>query len=293
MNKRWAFVMMTLVVAAWGASYMWMKVALVAVSPLLLVGLRFLIAFAVTMLVFPHGLHGLHKEHVQAALIMGTLLYGLFASVMFGLQHTSATTAGFLVATTAMFVMIFNAVLQRQLPRPSAIIATIAVIIGLFLLVANGHLQFSIGAPLCLLTAALYAVHIIYSGHVTRKIADTFSISVLQLGVAGVEGVISSLLFEKPELPATTTQWGAVLALGIICSAFGFVVQTKVQHFLTPETISLIFSLEPLFSAGFGIWLLGEHLSGLQMIGAALIFASVTINELISARRPASPCALN
>ncbi len=73
--------------------------------------------------------------------------------------------------------------------------------------------------------------------------------------------------------------------LGVICSAFGFVAQTRCQQYLTPATISMIFSLEPLFSVLFGIWLLGEYLSGLQWLGAAVLFAGVTINELVSAKK--------
>ncbi|WP_461216014.1 DMT family transporter [Lacticaseibacillus sp. GG6-2] len=284
-----AFTMMVVVTAAWGASYMWMKVALQGVSPLMLVGLRFTFAFGITLIVFLHSLRRLHRAQLRAATVMGTLLFGLFASVMFGLQHTSATTAGFLVSTTAMFVMVFDAVLHQKLPRPAAILTTVTVIIGLFLLVANGRLELSAGAGLCLLTAALYAVHILYSGRVTHQITDTLGISILQLGVAGGEGIIASLVFETPRLPQTTSQWGAILALGIICSAFGFVVQTKVQHFLSPVTISLIFSLEPLFSAAFGFWLLHERLSALQLLGAALIFLSVIVNEITATRRPAYP----
>lgn len=287
MNKRLAFTMMVVVTAAWGASYMWMKVALQSVSPLMLVGLRFTCAFATTLIIFPNSLRHLHRAQIKAAAVMGTLLFGLFASVMFGLQHTSATTAGFLVSTTAMFVMLFDACLQRKIPRLTAILTTVTVIMGLFLLVANGHLELSAGAGLCLLTAAIYAVHILFSGHITQQISDTLGISILQLGVAGGEGIIASLLFETPSLPQTPTQWGAILALGIICSAFGFVVQTKVQHHLSPVTISLIFSLEPIFSAGFGFWLLNERLSGLQLIGAALIFLSVITNEIVTAHQPA------
>lgn len=284
MEKKRAFALMVAVVAAWGASYMWMKVALAAVSPLMLVGLRFGIAFVVTWAVFPHALAHLDQAQWRASILLGSLLFALFASVMFGLQHTAATTAGFLVSTTAMFVMIFSAISTRRLPSLAALLATGLVLTGLFLLVTNGRLVISSGAVLCLLTAALYALHILVSGRVTQRLQDTFAVSVLQLGVAGTEGLIASLCLETPTLPQTPDEWGAIIALGVVCSAFGFVAQVHCQRFLAPTAISMIFSLEPLFSAGFGMWLLHEQLSPLQWLGAAVIFLGVFGHEWFSAR---------
>ncbi|WP_390405235.1 DMT family transporter [Lacticaseibacillus jixiensis] len=284
MNKQRAFALMVAVVAAWGASYMWMKVALAAVSPLMLVGLRFGIAFIVTWAVFPHALAHLDRQQWLAGLLLGSLLFALFASVMFGLQTTAATTAGFLVSTTAMFVMLFTAISTHRLPSVTAMTATGLVLLGLFLLVTNGKLMISGGAALCLLTAALYALHILASGQITKHLPDTFAVSVLQLGVAGGEGLIASWCFETPTLPQTIDQWGAIIALGVVCSAFGFVAQVHCQQRLSPTTISMIFSLEPLFAAGFGMWLLRDQLSGLQWLGALVIFLGVFGHEWLTAR---------
>ena len=108
----------------------------------------------------------------------------------------------------------------------------------------------------------------------------------LQLGVAGIEGLFFGGIFEPIRLPQTPTQWGAVLALGLICSAFGFVAQTRVQKYLNPSTISMVFSTEPIFSAVFAFLMIHETLSMRQMLGAVLIFGSVLGSELLKTDRP-------
>lgn len=277
---------MILVTAGWGASYMWMKVALGSVPPLMLVGLRFTIAFVGTAVVFPHALTALTWRTVRSSLVLGSLLFGLFSLVVIGLQTTSASTAGFLVSTTAIFVTLFSSLIRREWPTRVALISTIIVIVGLYLLLVTGPLSLNGGAIDCLLCAALYAVYILYADYLTQHGGVGMPVSVGQLGVAGIEGLLFGGLFEPFRLPQTPVQWGAVLALGLICSAFGFVAQTRVQQYLTPATVSMVFSTEPIFSAVFAFLLMHETLSWRQMLGAFLIFASVLGAELLKTDRP-------
>lgn len=280
MTNRRAFWLMILVVASWGASYMWMKVALVSLSPLMLLGLRFSVAFLTTGVIFHKALAQLSRHEVKVSLILGTLLFLTFAPVLVGLQHTSAATVGFLTSTTAIFVIIFTAVLQRAWPTPVATATTVTMLLGLYLMLASGPLQLNRGALFCILAAVVYAIYIMVTAHYAHAGSAGLGVSVLQLGVAGVEGLLASTFSGQVSLPTTLTQWGAVLALGLICSAFGFIVQTGVQHYLTAVTVGLIYSLEPIFAAGFAFYFLNEHLSPRQLLGAVVVFASVTIAQL-------------
>lgn len=289
MNRQRAFWLMFLVTASWGASYMWMKIALISVAPLFLVGLRFTVAFLATILIFARILKRPSRGEVLASFILGTLLFCAFTFVMISLRHTAASTAGFLLSTTTVFVAIFEAVLKKRFPRLSTIITTILVVLGLYLLVANGAgLQLDFNALLCVICAAIYAVYIIASDILAKKQLVTFSVSIWQLGVAGAEGLLFGGFMNGITLPQSASQWGAVLALGLICSAFGFVAQTQVQNYLAPDTVSLIYSLEPIFSAIFAYFTLAEILSPQQYLGAAIMFLSVVASEIVKARSPQS-----
>lgn len=287
MSRRSALWLMVTVTAAWGASYMWMKMALTGISPLALVGYRFGTAFLATLIVFFRVLHRPTRDEVKISLILGTMLCSMFTLIMMGLQTTDASTAGFLMSTTTVFVALFEAVRRRAWPRTVTWVTTLTVLIGLYLLVMNGNgLNFSGGAILCLGCSVLYAAYIMYSGELARQHRATFGVSIWQLGVAGIEGLTIGFLVEGVQVPATLGQWGAVLALGLICSAFGFIAQNKVQHFLTAESVGLIYTLEPIFSAIFAYLILHELMTDRQWLGAALIFFSVIVAELVKAHRP-------
>ncbi|WP_332879975.1 DMT family transporter [Oxalobacter aliiformigenes] len=103
--------------------------------------------------------------------------------------------------------------------------------------------------------------------------------SIIQLGIASLTGAVFMFLSETPSLPAPT-QWGAILGPGLICSAYGFVVQPIAQRYTTPEKIGLIFSLEPVFSALLS-WLFLHEIPGFKgYMEAILIFAAVIFTEL-------------
>lgn len=88
------------------------------------------------------------------------------------------------------------------------------------------------------------------------------------------------LIFETPTLPQTPAQWSAILGLGIICSAYGFLIQSIAQRYTSSERIGLIFSLEPIFAAICSFIFLNEILDFKGYIGAALIFFSVVFSQI-------------
>lgn len=103
------------------------------------------------------------------------------------------------------------------------------------------------------------------------------------------------LLFETPSLPETSVQWGAVICLGLICSAYGFIVQPIAQKYAAPERIGLIFSLEPVFSAILSYIFLHEILEVRGYVGAVMIFLSVLLSEVVKgyAKITCKPCRRN
>ena len=109
---------------------------------------------------------------------------------------------------------------------------------------------------------------------------DALIISIIQLGVASLIGAAFMLFFEVPSLPETPLQWGAIMGLGLICSAYGFVVQPIAQRYTSAENIGLIFSLEPVFSALLSYIFLHEILPLRGYVGAAMIFGAVVFTEL-------------
>ncbi|MNE25421.1 EamA-like transporter family protein [compost metagenome] len=216
-------------------------------------------------------------------ILMGVLLFLLFTGLVFGVNHTTASTAGFLASTTVIIIPILESFLKQRLPSKSIMFCILFVIVGLFLLTVKDTLAIDKGAALCLFAALFYAIYIIVLDRIAKK-EDTLLISIVQLGVASLLGIVFMLCFEKPVLPQTPAQWSAILGLGIVCSAYGFVVQPIAQRYISPEKIGLIFSLEPIFSALLSFIFLHEVLNVKSYIGAALIFFGLVLSRIPKAK---------
>lgn len=100
---------------------------------------------------------------------------------------------------------------------------------------------------------------------------------VWQLGFAGLFSGIAAFTFGGFTLPSTPNEVIVVVALALICSAYGFITQTLVQPHVPAETTGFAFSLEPVCSAVFSFFLVGEVLSPIAFFGAALILTGVMV----------------
>lgn len=275
---------MASVTLAWGSSYLLMKIGLSGIGPFNLIALRFGIAFLFMLLTFLPRFRSLTLKTCLKGVLMGSILFLIFTGMVCGVNHTTASTAGFLTSTTVVLVPILESVLARTFPEKTVVISICIAICGLFLLTAKNGVTLDKGAWLCLMGAFFYAVYIIVLDKLAKK-EDSFLISIIQLGVASALGAVFTCLLETPSLPETLPEWGAVLCLGLICSAYGFVVQPIAQKYAPPEKIGLIFALEPVFSAVLAFLFLHEILEMREYAGAALILLSVLSSEMVSANR--------
>jgi drug/metabolite transporter (DMT)-like permease len=274
-----ADLVMLLVTLFWGSSYLFMKMGLQSMQPFHLIFWRFGIAFLLSALVFYRRIVRVDRKTVWYAFILGCLLFGVFATVFLGLQTTSAAKAGFLVSLTVLFVPFLSAVILKQRPETKVVVGAFLALAGIGFLTWNGHISLEIGDIFCILCALFYAIHIVVTGILTKGV-DSVALGVLQLGFTGALGLTVACFTETPKLPDSFTSWISILALGILCSAFGFIAQTVAQNYTTPTHTGLIFSLEPVFAALFAVLFAGETLSTKGYIGASLVMIGVLFAEV-------------
>ncbi|MHC1717767.1 MAG: DMT family transporter [Acidaminococcaceae bacterium] len=279
MNSKKAELLMVSVTLAWGSSYLLMKIGLDSIGPYNLIALRFGIAFICMVLLFSSRFRMLTASVFAKGILMGTLLFLLFSGLVYGVNNTTASTAGFLASTTVIIVPILESIAKQRLPSKAIMLCILLVILGLYFLTVKEPFALDGGSVYCLLAAMFYAIYILVFDRIAKN-ENTLLISIIQLGITALLGSLLMVFFETPSLPKTPTQWGAIIALGLICSAYGFVVQPIVQRYTSPEKIGLIFSLEPVFSAILSYIFLHEVLNMKGYIGAALIFSGVVLSKI-------------
>jgi drug/metabolite transporter (DMT)-like permease len=274
------------VVFVWGVTFVAVKNALAAIGVFTFIAIRFAIAFAFLALLFRRRLASAGWPAVRAALIIGLFLFAGYAFQTAGLQYTSASSAGFITGLSVVLVPCFAAVVSRRLPGlPVAAGAGLAVV-GLALLTLDNGLTVSYGDLLVFCCAVAFALHILSIGAFAPRF-DAKILATLQIGVTALLSAIFAAGAETMPAHFTADVWIALAVTAIPATALAFLVQTTAQQFTTPSRTAIIFALEPVFAALAGIWLLGETLSGRQILGCALILSGTLASELLPDRENA------
>ena len=226
---------------AWGMSYLFVALGASEIPAIELVSLRCGLAFvALVLLFFRHLQKTFSWKMMIYSAFAGLLLFAVFYGLVVGVVDTSASTAGFLASTTVVIVPIIQAMMTRKIPDLKTIVAILIVLSGLFLLTGADLSQFNFGAIMCLMAAALYAIYIILSKYFVERV-DAMSLGIWQLGFASLYALVGTFALERPVLPHSGTVWAAVLGLALICSAYGWVMQTIVQAYVSAEFTSFMF----------------------------------------------------
>lgn len=274
MSSSKANLLLVLVTVAWGASYLFTKTAVAELAPFTLIAYRFLLAFFITAAVFWKFIKRTNKETILASSVLGFVMAVVCILFGYALRITEASVAGFLMATTVIIVPILMVIITRKLPTRQVVIGGIITLFGLALFSLNGTLKISVGILLCLITAFLYAVHIIMNNYFAQKL-DSLQIGIYQLFFVGFFSFLGAFVMEPLQLPVSMTGWGSLFMLAIFCSAFAIIVQSIAQKHTTAVATGFIFSLEPIFGAMFAFAFLNERMTSQEWGGALFIFLGV------------------
>ena len=287
MAKKYAEILLITVIALRSTALLFSKIALESMGPLTLLGLRFLLAFAVLFVIFFKRLVRIDSSTLLRGLVLGVLFYGTMAFELIGLSYTSSSTTAFLENTAIMFVPLFDAALRRSRPNSSSLVSGAMALAGIaFLTLHEGRLMLGRGEIFCLLAAVFYAATIVATDRLAKK-DDAMVLGVLQVGFIGVFGAVSAFIFEQPVLPTSGAQWGAVAFLAIVCTVFGFTLQPVAQKYTSSDKAGLYCALNPLIAAVLGYAFLHESFTRNSLLGAVLIIGSIVAASLLE-RRPIS-----
>lgn len=270
MSTKKANLILTTCSMAWGTSYIFMKLGIEGLSPLMLMALRTGIAFLILVLIFFKRLLNVNKRLLLYSAITGFLLFTNLTPILYGLNTITASQSGFILSTTVVLVPIIHAIISRRLLEHHVRLGIIIVLIGMILI--NGGDIFAVkpGTLLCMLSAFSYSINIVLNSYFTRQV-DPLALGVYQQGFTCLYSIIGLLVFGSPIFPSTALDWISVLGLALLSSAYGFVVQTVVQQYTTPENTGFLFSLEPIFAAIFSFIFLHEKLTEMGYLGAILV----------------------
>jgi|688.fasta_scaffold223898_2 drug/metabolite transporter (DMT)-like permease len=283
-------------IAIWSASFVVSKVALRALSPSGLVAARFWLA-VVCMLPFLGRNAGRElRRAVGPGLAAGGALGLGYLLQMEGMLGTSASMGGLLAGLIVPLVAVGGFVCFGARMGGLAIVGLMMAIGGIGAICWPA--EAADGQPADSLTGILLQVgaSASYAGHVLMlsRFGRTQPVAALAfwqlLLVAGLGTGLA--LAHHGFAPAATAgvavdgmTWsaelvGALLYLGVMATAVGIGVQSKVQHLVPQAHVPLLFAMQPLFAAVCGAAFQGDRLGPLQFVGGGLIVLGVLVTSL-------------
>ena len=280
MSTRNASILFAAVIGVRATAYLFSKLLLVDMGPFMLMGIRFLLAFALLAIVFNKSMRSLTRATLLHGMVLGALFFVVMGFELVSLTLTASSTVAFLENTAIVFVPLFEALIARKLPTFKAVACTAAAMVGVgFLTLGDGVGAFGVGELLALLAGIFYAVVIIVTARVSKD-DDATALGVLQVGFIGLFGLVAGLVFEAPVLPQTPLAWGYLAILVVMCTCFGFAFQPVAQRGISSERAALLLAVSPLIAAVLGIVVLGEPFGLGTFVGMVLILGGIVASSV-------------
>ena len=275
MSARSASILFAAVVGVRATAFLFSKLLLVDMGPFMLMGVRFLLAFALLAVVFFKNLRNMGRQTFLRGLLLGALFFVVMGFELVSLTLAASSTVAFLENTAIVFVPLFEALIARRAPALKAVACTVVVMAGVGLLtLGDGFGTFGLGELLALLAGITYAVAIIVTARVSKD-DDATALGVLQVGFIGLFGLVAGLAFEVPALPQTTLAWVYLAILVVLCTCFGFAFQPIAQQGISSQRAALLLAVSPLIAAILGIVVLAEPFGPGTLAGMALILGGI------------------
>jgi drug/metabolite transporter (DMT)-like permease len=281
-SKVFSSVALMAVALIWGGAFLSMKGTLERLDVNSFLAWRFLIATLLLILIRPSVLKKINLPFFKKGVILGLFLSSGYIFQSFGLTLTTVSNTGFITGLYVVLTPLIAAVILRKNITLVEWFAVLVATIGLALLSLNG-LQFGLGEFLVLVSALLFAFHIVGLGEWSNGL-DAYALTVLQLGTCAVVTFLAS--FKSGfKTPPDSGVWWSIIYTAVFATALAFIVQTWAQSFIAPSTVGVILAAEVVFAAGLGIWFLNEPVTLRIALGGFLVLASMYLIILLDQRK--------
>ncbi len=285
MRPRRADALLIAATAVWGVSFVIVKGALVASSPLAFLALRFALATA-ALAPFTDFRTPWSRAELRGGLLLTVLLASGFATQAVGLQYTTPARSAFIVALSSVLAPVVAFGVLRQRPRWLVAAAVAVAGAGIYLLTAPDAGGLNQGDLWTLVTAVVFGGHIVVVAELSKR-HDARRLVWLQIAGTTVGATVAAALLESVRVDWSLSLAGALLFTGVVATALALLWQMRAQRHMSSARAALVLCFEPVFATlASWVWL-GERLSVTQWIGASLIVAGMILAELPAPRRDA------
>lgn len=287
----------------WGASFMFIKVAVEEIAPATAMALRLALAglFLVPFLLLQQGLRGT-VDGVRAtgwgAVFLGFMNAALpFTLIAWGEKHVDSSIAAIANAPVPIFVALLAIRFRHSERVRGARLAGVALGFAGVAVLAGFQPEggwVAVAGTLAVVAAALaYAISNLFT---QSRYGDTQPlVLVTAASLAGAALLTPVALFQLPSAMPSGRALAAVAALGIAGTAIAMILFFRMLASYGASRSSLVTYLVPVTAIAYGVFLLDERLPANAIVGLVLILVGVALGSGVlrvgGRRREALPAA--
>ena len=275
------YIMMLLTAIIWGFAFVAQKSSMEVMGPFTFNAARFLLGASCLLAMLP-----LFKSRQGAlgmpgwlsASVMGVFLFLGSITQQIGLVSTTAGKAAFITGLYIVLVPLILSLFGQKLSR--FVWAAVALgLSGLYLLSMQGASMIPATGDLWVLASAVFfALHIVVIGRASLQ-HDALRLSIVQFYVCALLSLVGMFVWETPTLQSISEGSVEILYAGVMSVGIAYTLQVFAQIRVPPHAAALVLSLETVFGAIGGVWLLGEEMTMRMLIGAGLMMAAILVAQ--------------
>ncbi|MGN1122917.1 MAG: DMT family transporter [Eubacterium sp.] len=276
----WAKVMLFASTIFWGSSFFIIKDTLDEIPVYFLLTLRFLLSAVIMSVVFYKKWKLINKDYIISGAITGVFLALAYIFQTIGLKYTTPGTNAFLTTVYCIIVPFMAWAVTKKAPDKRNVICAFIAIFGIGLVCLDKALGFSfMGEGMTILCGVFFAAQIV-AIDVWGKRLDIILYTIIQFFASFIICLVFSLIFEAPPEAVSTKAVFSIGYLAVFATVISFIFMNVGIKNTNASESSLILCLESVFGVAFSMIFYHERPSLQAIIGFAVIFTALIINEV-------------
>ncbi len=265
--------------AIWGASFLFMRVAVAEFTPLALIEVRVAIgAIFLTSILAMQGKLSSLRGRTKQFLILGALNSAIpFSLFAFAVKHQTAGLSSVLNSTAPLFGAIVAFLWLGERLRVMQVVGLILGFCGVVILAMSKNTLDGklIAVAAGLLAAMLYGV----AAHYSKRSFQGCPPLAVSSG-----GLIGATVFLLPAMPWSLSDqvpslkaWACALALGIVCTGVAYILYFRMIELYGASRTMVVAYLIPIFGVLWGFWFLEESINTSMLVGGSIVLAGTVL----------------
>lgn len=289
MGKLPTYASLVFVAVLWAGATVSAKIGLREFTPILLSTLRFLVATPVLILVCKQKNEGLRIRNPARDLPVFMVLALSGVTLFYALQYnsllyTTAAIGSIVVNTNPIFIALLSALVHKERMGLKKVLGIFISFLGLCIVVTNGELSSLnadssaiYGAFVMLIAAICWAVYTVAGKQILREYSPVTSTT-----ITFMIGTLCFLpLLRNSEFPERISPigWFSVFYLGIASGVVGYLLYNRALTKLEASEAGVFLYTIPVFAMMLSAIFLGEVITPVIVIGAALVIYGIYLTE--------------